>query len=164
MNEQRRRALLEPWLQYVTILTWAFWMGGFSFYFGVVIRVGSEVIGDTQQGFVTQGVTLWLNRISILALAWFLVDAGMQRRRSLALACIPLAVTQAFLFWYHAKLDAVLSATSMTITDAEAFPSLHEAYEFTAAIQWLCAMIYLGLYVWITSSQVVPKPVQSTVP
>ena len=40
--------------QYLAILAWALWIGGLAFYFGVVVPVGSTVIGGSEQGFVTQ--------------------------------------------------------------------------------------------------------------
>lgn len=133
-------------VDYLAICAWAFWMGGFSFYFGVVIRVGSDVVGDSSQGFVTQGATWWLNIAAVVALALLFASAWIACNwYALGTWCV-MALCQAILFVLHARLDALLNTPSQTILQHEAFASLHEAYEFTSAIQWLFAMIFIGLW------------------
>lgn len=119
-------------------------MGGFSFYFGVVIRVGSDVVGDSSQGFITQAATGWLNFAAMVALVLMLASACMSRSWLSLGVWVILAICQAILFVLHARLDAMLDTTSQTILAPESFPSTHEWYEFTSAIQWLFAMIYQG--------------------
>jgi len=55
-------------------------------------------------------------------------------------------VCQVVLFVLHARLDALLDPTSQTVLQREPFDLNHEWYEFTAAIQWLFAMIFIGFW------------------
>lgn len=137
---------LRSTVDYLALCAWAFWIGGFSFYFGVVIRVGSEVVGDSSQGFVTQGATGWLNIAALAALVLMLASAWLARSWLSIGIWVILAICQAILFVLHARLDAALDTSSQTILAPDSFPSIHEWYEFTSAIQWLFAMIYLGCW------------------
>jgi hypothetical protein len=47
--------------QYVSFLALTFWLGGLTFYSLIVVPTGAEVVGRTEQGFVTSAVTLKLN-------------------------------------------------------------------------------------------------------
>jgi len=136
-------------VDYLALASWAFWIGGFSFYFGVVIRVGSGVVGDSSQGFVTQGATWWLNIIAMVALILLLASLWLRRNRLMFGVWLILVACQAILFLLHARLDAILDMPSQTIRQREAFDVTHEWYEFTSAIQWLFAMIFLGC--WLAS-------------
>ena len=43
--------------KFLVIIAFAFWMGGFTFYAGVVVEVGSRVLeSHHRQGMVTQGI------------------------------------------------------------------------------------------------------------
>ena len=141
--------MIRSLIDYLALASWAFWIGGFSFYFGVVIRVGSEVVGDSSQGFVTQGATWWLNIIAIVTLILLLASLWFQRNRWVSGVWLVLAACQAILFLLHAKLDAILDTPTHTILQRDSFAITHEWYEFTSAIQWLFAMIFLGF--WIAS-------------
>ncbi|MCU0708738.1 MAG: hypothetical protein MUF23_10630, partial [Pirellula sp.] len=132
-------------LLYLVVVSWAFWMGGFSFYFGVVIRVGGEIVGDSSQGFITQGVTLWLNRIGLIALGVFLCQVWVSKNRWLALLWAAMAIEQGILMTLHRMLDRMLDGPNQAILDAARFPVWHEWYEFNSAIQWLAAMVFIGI-------------------
>ena len=143
---QRNAAWLRVVVDFLALSAWAFWIGGFSFYFGVVIRVGSDVVGDSSQGFVTQGATGWLNVAAVIALVLIFASAWVARNWLAIGAWCVMAICQAILFILHARLDASLDTPSQTIIQRESFASLHESYEFTSAIQWLFAMIFIGLW------------------
>jgi hypothetical protein len=146
---KRTPTWLRNTVDYLAPCAWAFWIGGFSFYFGVVIRVGSEVVGDSSQGFVTQIATGWLNIAALVALVLLLSSSWLARSWLSIGVWVILVICQAILFVLHARLDAVLDTASQTILALESFPSTHEWYEFISAIQWLFAMIYLGC--WLAS-------------
>lgn len=133
---------------YLVLVVWAFWMGGFSLYFGVVIRVGGEVVGDSSQGFITQGVTLWLNRIGLIALGILLCQVWISRDRWLALLWLVMAVEQGVLMMLHRMLGTILDSSNQAILDPTRFPIWHEWYEFNSAIQWLATMIFVGVLVY----------------
>ncbi|MCA9269901.1 MAG: hypothetical protein KDA41_15580, partial [Planctomycetales bacterium] len=56
-------------LYFASLLPMIAWWGGLTFYAGVVVPVGAAVFGSTEQGFVTQRVTNWLNLLLAVALA-----------------------------------------------------------------------------------------------
>ncbi len=142
--------LAQAALHYTTLIAWSFWIGGFSFYFGVVIRVGGRVFGDSSQGFVTQGVTWWLNIIAVIALSLFSIHIAIHRRIFLGLTWIIMVIAQGVLFVLHAQLDHRIDAATQSIRDPERFATLHEWYEFTSAIQWLAAMFFLAAFMWVS--------------
>src|SRR5262245_57620805 len=94
---------------YLVVAAWAFWMGGFSFYFGVVVPTGGEVIGASEQGFVTQQVTHWLNLSSVAVLAILLGHAMAAQSRFLLVTCGIMVAFQVTLFVVHAQLDHMLN-------------------------------------------------------
>ena len=48
--------------QFVLLVSLMFWQGGFMFYGGVVVEIGGRLLGsETQQGFITQSATNYLN-------------------------------------------------------------------------------------------------------
>lgn len=66
------RARLDTGLVRRLLLLWAlmFWQGGFMFYGGVVVPVGSRILGsDLEQGWITRSVTNYLNVAGAVALA-----------------------------------------------------------------------------------------------
>ncbi|HWF18058.1 MAG TPA: hypothetical protein VG754_02270 [Verrucomicrobiae bacterium] len=72
--------------RYLILLTIAFWMGGFTFYTGVVIPTGNEVMGGERDvGFITQQVTNWLNTIGVLSLVVLGCNAWFERQGILRL-------------------------------------------------------------------------------
>src|SRR5947209_17239059 len=58
------------------LLLWLlmFWLGGFTFYAGVVVPIGTEVLESSlAQGWITRRVTTWLNvaaAVTLAAWAW----------------------------------------------------------------------------------------------
>jgi hypothetical protein len=152
--EKRNPTWFRMVVDYLAISAWAFWIGGFSFYFGVVIRVGSDVVGDSSQGFVTQGATGWLNIAAVVALVLMLASAWLARNSLAIGAWCAMAICQAILFVLHAWLNALLDISTQSVLEPTRFAVVHERYEFTAAIQWLFAMIYLAS--WLANR---PRPV-----
>jgi hypothetical protein len=76
----RIMTLVRRWL-----LLWAlmFWQGGFTSYGGVVVPVGSAVLGSEQEpGFITRSVTNYLNLAGAVALAVWGWDLMTMRRTS----------------------------------------------------------------------------------
>ncbi len=78
--EEASRMLLMPmanaklFQRFLILCLLAFWFGGLTFYAVLVIPTGAKVLGShTEQGFVTQQVTNWLNLVGAMGtiiLAW----------------------------------------------------------------------------------------------
>lgn len=59
----------HPVPQFLLTLVVGLWLGGLTFYAGIVVPIGTEIVGGTEQGFVTQRVTNWLNALGVVAKA-----------------------------------------------------------------------------------------------
>ena len=129
--------------QYVATLAWAIWFGGLTFYAAVVVPTGTKVLGVSEQGFVTQQVTQWLNLIGAGALAILLWNTVAQPSKLLLITWIVLAFLQLALFGLHWQLDGLLDSQARELIDPERFSGLHELYEFTSALQWLAGLAHL---------------------
>jgi hypothetical protein len=129
---------------YLAIVAWAVWMGGFAFYFGVVVPVGGRLIGGSEQGFITQQVTHWLNLISVGVLAILLGHSLIAGSRLMLGTWGIMVAFQFVLFVMHAELDGMIDGPTRAVAETGRFHRWHEAYEFLAAAQWLAAMVHLG--------------------
>src|SRR5262245_51181146 len=138
------------WLRrFVAVLALTFWLGGFTFYGAVVIPIGRGVFGSAF-GQVTSPVTTALNIAGALTLAVLAWD-GLQcrdrvvwRRRGRWLTWLAALVTLAALFGLHAWLDQMMAAGADSLGDT-VFYTVHRAYLWTGAAQWLAAVIHAGL-------------------
>jgi len=144
-------------LTYLLLVALAFWMGGFSLYFGVVVRIGDQVIGGTEQGFTTRQISWWLNIAGLVTIGLMWLHLCFHRSWILILSLLAVSVTHGWLMFRHSQLEALLDPESMSVLDAPRFAVLHENYEFLSGCQWLAAMIYLaGLLAAISKSPAPP--------
>jgi hypothetical protein len=128
------------------------WQGGFVFYAGVVVPVGTDVLGDaTSQGAITQRVTNWLNLIGVgwhLLFAWEMVaGADRSRRRTwwrYGLWAVSLVLLGG-LAVLHTKLDGMLDGDPATRGDRATFYLWHETYLWISTAHWLLALANAGL-------------------
>lgn len=121
-----------------------FWQGGFMFYGGVVVPVGSRILGsDQEQGWITRSVTNYLNVAGAVALAlWgcdLLAEPGLslRRRRLRWLSWWLLVLALGVLVWVHLRLDELLDLEQSIILDRSRFRSLHRRYLAVSTAQWL---------------------------
>lgn len=138
---------LRRWL---VVLSLMFWQGGFMFYGGVVVPVGSEVLGsDTDQGWITRKVTDYLNAAGVVALAvwgWDILaarDPAPGRRRLRRAAWVFLAAALGVLLWLHGRLDGDLDPEALRILDWRHFRLLHRWYLGTSTLQWAGSLLLL---------------------
>ena len=129
-----------------------FWLGGFTFYSGVVVPVGQSVLlSHTEQGFITREVTNYLNLSGAVALILFAWDTARSpdpcrwRRRLRWLTWIAMFLILGILVWLHGCLDALLNVDLHQLTDRKAFRSLHRWYLWLSTIQWACGVGFTGL-------------------
>lgn len=134
----------------------AFWLGGFTFYAGVVIHVGSRVLGsELQQGLVTREVSRWINVAAAVALPlllWNLLatwrDRGRLGRVVLASTWAAMAAIQVELFALHPMLDRLLATPAWRNDPNGRFESLHFLYLMSSTAQWAAGV----LHVWCVTA------------
>jgi hypothetical protein len=139
--------------RYLTVLVFAMWMGGFTFYAEIVIPTASKVLGSHRQaGFITQQVTGWLNLIGIAALAVFLWNLMAEwprqparRRLWLAIAWVTMLLAHIGLFATHPFIDRLLDAQTRGISDFDRFENLHTVYLGFGTTEWVAALVYLWI-------------------
>jgi hypothetical protein len=138
--------------RFLLILSLLFWQGGFMFYGGVVVPVGGRILGsETEQGFITQSVTNYLNLAgAVCLLTWGLVlwidrpHAPRLRVASWTL-WVGLVSGLAVLALVHLRMERLLDFESRSVLEQDHFGWLHGAYIATSSAQWLASLILLGL-------------------
>src|SRR4249920_597526 len=66
--------------RFLVLAALMFWQGGFVFYAGVVVPIGTEVLGSpSEQARITRRVALYLNASGAVALVLFLWDCAAVR-------------------------------------------------------------------------------------
>lgn len=154
-----RNAVLAVLGRVLVILAGAFWLGGLTFYSGVVIPTAHEVLRSHRRvGFITQQVIGWINVAGIVALAIFLCHAiaawrvlGPGRlRKALPATWVTLASLQVALSALHPAMDRHLDAKSRQVLDDATFYELHRVYLVTTTMQLGAGLVYLVslLAVW----------------
>jgi hypothetical protein len=148
----RIMTLVRRWL-----LLWAlmFWQGGFTFYGGVVVPVGSAVLGsEREQGFITRSVTNYLNLAGAVALAVWSWDLTAMRgtspggRRLRWAIWAGLVLSLVVLVRLHPRLDELLVPEDTMVLDRHLFRSLHERYLIVSTVQWAGCLLLTALTIW----------------
>ena len=127
---------------FVVVSALAFWLGGLTFYAGIVVPIANRLLGSDQQGLVTQQVTNYLNAIGVAALVLLFGNGMLVRSRALMLVAGILTLAQAALFVIHQQLDRLLEARSAGF-DHSYFYAVHERYLIVVTIQWLTGLAAL---------------------
>jgi hypothetical protein len=157
--------------RFFLLLSIAFWQGGFMFYGGVVVPVGTAVLGsEVEQGFITQSVTNSLNLAGgVCVVLWGItiwLDARPPLVRRICWA-MWFAITAALglLIGLHVQMDGLLNVVDRTVLDESRFRGLHQAYLTIISLQWVICLLLLlmTLQVWrtIDAAQVRPTPSQT---
>jgi len=138
----------RSWARTLTVLVLSVWLGGLVFYAGVVIPVGSGVVGGHRVfGFITRVVTPWLNRIGVMVLLVLLPQVWAGRRaaarRARSWSWSIMAAAQAALFVLHPWVDALLEPVGRRIMDADAFYLRHRVYLLVTTLQWCSGVVLL---------------------
>src|SRR4051794_14626948 len=134
--------------RFLVLAALMFWQGGFVFYAGVVVPIGTEGLGSARdQARVTRRVTVWLNWTGVVALVPLAWDAAAARgsraaRRGRVLACLVMAGAQIVLFVLHPRLDALFDPDSLAVADRAAFRAGHRTYLWTSTVQWAAGVAY----------------------
>lgn len=138
--------------RFVVISAIAFWLGGFTFYAGVAIPTGVEVLGTHKAvGFITQGVTRWLNVAGVVALSIFLGNlllgwrhSGKALKRLLLITWVVMAAIEIELFILHPVLDRMLITQPVReILDQDRFDLWHRVYLLSTSAQWFFGVAHV---------------------
>lgn len=116
------------------ILTFATWWGGITFYSLAVVPIGSEQIGSTEQGFITEQVTWRHNLLLVVMTGLLLIESWRQRHRWLGGLVAALVLVGAALFYQHARLTNLMDFSSRAVSDS--FYSQHAVYLWLTAAEW----------------------------
>jgi hypothetical protein len=127
---------------YLVVSLLAFWLGGLTFYAGVVVPIANRVVGSDQQGLVTQQATNYLNGIGVGVLAVLLGHALIVRSRALLVVVALMSAAQVALFLIHGQLDAMLDSSAV---DAGDFYAIHRRYLIVTAGHWLAGLAALWI-------------------
>ena len=134
-------------VRYLAMASFAFWQGGFVFYAGVVVPLGSAMWGDRTQGFLTRQVTPWMNVAGLVACGMFFLDSLVWtrfRRFRMGLALV-MGAAVLYLVWLHPQLNSLMVPESETILDRRAFRTLHKIYLWLCTVVWMVSLVWLGL-------------------
>lgn len=145
-------ARLRDLLRLATFWAIAVWQGGFVFYTGFVLKIGSrELKSDLEQGFITRRVTLELEQLGWIALIlWATSLLGTRFSRpslrvsATVLWCAILACHVGLNVQWHA-VDCLLDVANRSVTDPDAFVIAHRIFMWVASLQWLLVVILSGL-------------------
>ncbi len=120
------------------------------FYGGVVVPVGTKILGsETQQGFITQSVTNYLNLAGAVCLIVWLEHLWHSRREGVSATewggwCF-LAISLIGLAGIHFQMDRILVAETTSVIDPKKFGLLHKMHIGTSSLQWFASLILLFL-------------------
>jgi hypothetical protein len=141
------------------LMLFALWQGGFMFYGAIVVPVGARVLeSETEQGFITQQVTQWLNGCGFVALACWLWELLTDRRRLFG----PRAILWTTLFaslvtqvTLHRRMGVFLDADGHSVVEPERFYSHHRVYLMLSTMQWAgaIALLTMTLNAWAQSDR-----------
>lgn len=134
------------WRQSTTLLL-SLWIGSFTFYAAIVVPIGTEVLGKTSQGFVTQQVAYWINGFSLVIVAFLLAD--LLRQHGACRICLAsfFALQTCTLVFLHGKLSGYLSFQGLGVAEPEVFYEWHRGYLIVSSLQWATAIASVALLI-----------------
>jgi hypothetical protein len=147
-----RRVYSTALRRLVVIAAVAWWLGGFTFYAGVAIPMGVEVLGSHKAvGFITQRVTNWLNFGGVIALAILLANMLVSRgaggkwiRRTMLITWILMACIEVELISLHPVMDRLITThPHRMILDDDRFDLLHHFYLISTTVQWALGVVHV---------------------
>ncbi|MFO0809928.1 MAG: hypothetical protein U0746_15005 [Gemmataceae bacterium] len=136
--------------RFLFLAAYAFWVGGFTFYAGVVVPLGTDVLGGrAEQALVTRVVSWYLNLTCGIALGVFLLEWLAMRGRIRAGLWLIMFACLCVLAWMHPRLDAMFDFGA-GVLDRHEFRPWHRTYLWISTVQWGAALAFgvLTLAAW----------------
>ena len=144
---------------FATLAVVAVWFGGLTFYAGVVVPIGTDILGSARaQGEITQQVTYRLNWIGTLAIAMLWADHFLRRHptehgkrgqafspRFTGIVLLAMTAAQIGLFIVHGELSAKIDHIDghLRIKERSGFYSMHQVYLWITILHWAGGLIWL---------------------
>lgn len=148
----RLRSYAPAVRRFLVVAAIAWWLGGFTFYTGVAVPVGAQVLGSHKAfGFVTEHVTNWLNVGGVIALLILLWNTalswkipGKWVRNMLLITWLLMAAIEVELIVLHPVMDRLLATHPYRlILDEDRFEFLHHVYLFSSSVQWGIGLLHV---------------------
>jgi hypothetical protein len=136
----------------IVIAAVAWWLGGFTFYAGVAIPMGVEVLGSHMRvGFITERVTNWLNVGGVIAMAILLANMALSRgvggkwlRRAMLITWVLMACVEVELIVLHPIMDRLIATQPhRMILNEDRFDLLHHFYLISTTCQWALGVVHV---------------------
>ena len=132
-------------IPFLTLIFFALWWGGFTFYAAWVIPTAHEVTGNhILTGMITQRVSNVLNGITAVFIAVSMVTFYVEKRETKQ--WIPLsiiAVGLLILVVLHPKMDTFVQVETQSLSDKTSFYAYHRVYLLVSAAMWLAGLVWL---------------------
>ena len=122
-----------------------------------MVKVGTDLNGQFEQGKITRDVTFWLNLAglaTLLAWTWDLLAERALVKSRWATWLFMLA-TLALLFWLHPQLEGLMDMERGRLVHRGEFRFRHRAYLHISTAQWLASIVFtiLTLMNWRKTDQ-----------
>lgn len=141
--------------RFLVLVALMFWLGGFTFYAGVVVPIGREILGSAQSD-VTREVSYYLNlsaALALLPLGWdnFAASDPVRRRKVVRwLCCAAVLATVIGLVWLRGELLEMMDHSAGYQAAKTSFRSGHRTYLWISTLQWAAGVVYslLTIQAW----------------
>jgi hypothetical protein len=133
---------------YLKIIALSLWWGAFTFYAGIVVPVGMNVLGShTEMGFITQQVTVYINVFSLILFLFFaycLKNEEFKKGKLVEeITTISLIGFQLLLILLHNSQTDLLDFENHKIINRDNFYLLHRIYLIVESLIWLVVSVLI---------------------
>jgi hypothetical protein len=133
---------------YLKIIALSLWWGAFTFYAGIVVPVGMNILGShTEMGFITQQVTVYINIFSLIIFLFFaycLKNEEFTKGKLVEeITAISLIGFQLLLFLLHNSQTDLLDFENHKIINQDNFYLLHRIYLIVESLIWLVVSVLI---------------------
>ena len=133
---------------FLTIITFALWWGGFTFYASWVIPTAHEVTGNhILTGMITQRVSNVLNVLTTAFIAVSMVTFYVEKRERKQ--WIPLSIIAGgllVLVVLHPKMDTFVQVETQSLSDKTGLYAYHRVYLLVSTAMWLAGSVWLFFF------------------